>query len=97
MLGAMVVLGCVLVLGGIAAAHVAAFQTHSQMHPAIADLDAIFAHVFCGRGEFHLVEMSAAFRHRDLPVVGAMRLNCAARYQGTTSNRAVTAARKLGL
>ena len=45
MFAGMKVLGCVLVLRGIAAAHMATFHAHPKMDPAIASLDAILANV----------------------------------------------------
>ena len=43
MLGAVKMFGRVLVLRGVAAAHVAAFHTEAQVHPRIAALEALLA------------------------------------------------------
>jgi hypothetical protein len=51
------VLGCVLVLGGIAAANVTANQTQPQMDPGIADLHALFTNLLMSASDFDLVEM----------------------------------------
>jgi hypothetical protein len=57
------VLGGVLVLGRIAAAHVSAGQAKTQMDPVIADLQAIFAAVGGWFDLVNLVEMSALGGH----------------------------------
>jgi hypothetical protein len=45
----MKVLCCVLIFGRIATAHVPAFEAQTQMDPAIASFEALFANVFvCG-------------------------------------------------
>jgi hypothetical protein len=49
----------VLVLGGIAAAHVPAFQAHAQVDPGVAGLHAVFTNVLVGSGDADLVEVSA--------------------------------------
>src|SRR5690348_845187 len=49
----------VLVLGRIAAAHVAAFEAQPQMHPCVMHLHALFANVLVGTREFDLIEMFA--------------------------------------
>src|SRR5271157_1403620 len=69
MLRAMKVFGGVLVLRGIAAAHIAAFKAQSQMHPGVAELDAIFADVHLGVLDFDLIEMCAGFGH-NAPLCG---------------------------
>ena len=43
MLGAVEVLGGVLVFGGVAAADVAALHAQAEMHPGVAHLQALFA------------------------------------------------------
>src|SRR5208337_1480049 len=60
---AMKVFGGVLVLRGIAASHMAAFQAESKMHPSVADLDAVFADMQLGVRDFDLIEMCAACGH----------------------------------
>jgi hypothetical protein len=42
---------------------VATAQAQAQVYPAIAGLDAVFAHVFAGMGEFYLVKMCALRCH----------------------------------
>jgi hypothetical protein len=63
MLGFMEVLGGVLILGRIAAAHLAAYQAQSQMHPGVAYLQAFLASAFVGVFEFDLIEMFAGSSH----------------------------------
>lgn len=65
MLAAMEVLGSVLVLGRIAATHVAAFQAKPQMDPCISGFDAVFTDMLVCAFEFDLIEMSA-FSHNIL-------------------------------
>jgi hypothetical protein len=57
------------VFGGIAAAHVAAFQTHAQMHPRITRLEAVFAALRGWLNGFDVIfDMSACrIRHDDSP------------------------------
>jgi hypothetical protein len=55
----MEVFGGVLVLGRIAAADVTAAQTQPEMHPDIAELDAVFADAGLSGGDFHLVQVAA--------------------------------------
>src|SRR5438105_14358739 len=55
-----------LVLGGIAAAHVAAGKAQPQFDPGVAGLDAIFALALTGAGDFDLVEMVALAGHKTL-------------------------------
>src|SRR5271166_149428 len=60
----MKVFGGVLVLGGIAAADVAAFQAEPQMDPSVPDFDTIFADVhFCVR-DLDFAEMGAGCGHK---------------------------------
>lgn len=73
MLGVVKVLGGVLILRGIAAAHLAALQAHSQMHPGVAGLDALFADVLVCPDDFDLIEMRT-LRHR-LPLILGFYLN----------------------
>jgi hypothetical protein len=49
-LGGAKVPGGVLVLGGVAAADVAAFEASAEMHPAVAQRDALLADMDFGRG-----------------------------------------------
>jgi hypothetical protein len=51
--------GGVFILGRIAATHVAASHAQAQMNPGVASLDAVFADVRVGGGDFDLVEMFA--------------------------------------
>jgi hypothetical protein len=51
--------GGVLVLGRIAASYFPAYHAHSQMDPGVADLDALFADMLVGGGEFDLIQMLA--------------------------------------
>src|SRR5207302_10269646 len=53
----------VLVLGRIAAAHVAAGKAQPQFHPGVAGLDAIFALALVGAADLDLVEMVALAGH----------------------------------
>jgi hypothetical protein len=59
MLAVVKVFGGVLVLGRIAATHVAAEQTHPQVNPGVADFDAVFTDVLVWVGEFDLIQMLA--------------------------------------
>src|SRR5579871_2243972 len=63
MLGAMIMLGGVLVLRRIAAANVSTFQAQPQMDPGIAGLDAVFADIGIRGFEFNLFHVAAALRH----------------------------------
>jgi hypothetical protein len=65
---AMKMFGGVLVLGGIAAADIAAFQAESQMYPGVAELDALLANVDLGMSDLDLIEMCAIFGHKAPPV-----------------------------
>jgi hypothetical protein len=47
----------VLVLGGIATAHVAATQAKAKVHPCVAGLQALFASLGVGLDVFDLVEV----------------------------------------
>jgi hypothetical protein len=64
----MKVFGSVLVLGRIAAAHVAALQAHAQVHPVIAGLYAVFANVLVGGSNADLVQVSALGSHFISPL-----------------------------
>jgi len=59
MLGRVKVLGRVLILRGIAAADVPAFQAQSQMDPGVANLEALLASARVGLDVLDLVEVSA--------------------------------------
>src|SRR5215469_9881886 len=48
MLGLLKVLGCVLVLGGVTAAHVAALRAQTQVDPSVPHLNTLLAHVHIG-------------------------------------------------
>jgi hypothetical protein len=62
MFGLMKVLGSMPVLGRIAASHVPALQTKTQVYPRIARLYAVLANVLVTMGDFDLIQM-IAFRH----------------------------------
>jgi hypothetical protein len=64
MLGVMKVLGRVLVLGRIAAAHMAAFQAQAEMNPGVAHLQAFLAAFAAGGDVANLIEVSAGLCHR---------------------------------
>ena len=53
------VFGGVLVLGGIAAAHMATYHAHAQVDPGVAEFYAFSADVRVGGGDFNLIEMLA--------------------------------------
>jgi hypothetical protein len=55
--------GGVLVLGGIATAHMAAFEADAQVHPCIANAQAILATIGRGLYVLNLVEMAANSWH----------------------------------
>jgi hypothetical protein len=59
MLGAMKVLGSVLVLGRIATTHVTTLQAKAEMNPCVSGFDAVLTNVFVCALEFDVVEMSA--------------------------------------
>jgi hypothetical protein len=59
----MEVLGRMLVLGRIAAAHLAAGQAQAQMNPGVANLEALLASAFIGVFDFDLIEMFAGSSH----------------------------------
>jgi hypothetical protein len=56
-------LGRVLVLRGIAAAHASTLQAHPQVHPRIAHLDAFLANVLGRLRKFDLIQVSTLIRH----------------------------------
>jgi hypothetical protein len=51
--------GGVLVLGRIAASHVAAHHAQAEVNPGIAELYALFTDVLAGGGDFDLIHMLA--------------------------------------
>jgi len=59
MVGFMEVFGRMLVLGGIAASDVSAFQAQPQVDPGVADLNAVFADMLVCAGEFGFFNVSA--------------------------------------
>jgi hypothetical protein len=59
----MKVFGRVLVLGRIAATHLAANHAQAQMNPSVSDFYAFFASAFVGVFEFDLIEMFAGSSH----------------------------------
>ena len=62
--GALEVLGGVLVLRGVAAADVAAFEAGAEVDPGVAERDAFFADVDLGSDVFGVDEMFAEHRHK---------------------------------
>jgi hypothetical protein len=65
-LGAVKMLGGMLILGGIAAPNVAAGKAHSQMDPRISALQTFFAAVGIGFYMIDLIEVRTDFRHGQL-------------------------------
>ena len=63
----MEMLGGVLVLGGIAAADMAAGQAQAQMDPGIASFKALFAAILGSLPDLDLVEVTTPSRHVSLP------------------------------
>jgi hypothetical protein len=59
-------LGGVLVLRRVAAAHMSTAETQSQMVPGIANLHAVFTNVRGGRSDFDLIKVGTLCRHRFL-------------------------------
>src|ERR1700687_4034223 len=58
--------GGVLVLGRVAAAHMPARETQTQMHPRIASLDTFLTHMFIRFPYLDLIKMRTFLRHRFL-------------------------------
>jgi hypothetical protein len=50
-------LGCVLVLGGVATPNLSALQAHPQMNPCISRFNALFTHVLIRAGNPDLIEV----------------------------------------
>ena len=65
MLRLMKVLGSMPVLRRVAASHMPALQTKTQVDPRISRLDAVLAHTFVGIGDLDLIQMIAS-RHDSL-------------------------------
>jgi hypothetical protein len=63
MLGGMEVFGGVLILGGVAAADMAADQAHAEMHPPVAALEAFLASTGVGADILNLVEVGTLGSH----------------------------------
>ena len=59
MLCAVEMFGRMLVLRGIAAADVAAFQAETQVYPCVSEFDAIFTDMFVRADQLDMVEMIA--------------------------------------
>ena len=53
----------VLILGGIAAPHVAASHAQAQMDPGVAHLYALLANMFLCAGYLYLIQMRASVSH----------------------------------
>jgi hypothetical protein len=67
MLGLFKMLARVLVLGGIAAAHVPADKAHAQAHPFIANLYAVLAYSYIrGMHILNLILMGALLIHKPI-------------------------------
>ena len=62
----MEVLGSVLVLGTVAAADVAAVQTHAQMNPSVAGFQTLFTARGVGPDVANRIEVHALLSHRIL-------------------------------
>lgn len=62
----MKVLGRVFVLGTVAAANVAAVQTHAQMNPSVAGFQALFTALGVGPDVANRIEVHALLSHRIL-------------------------------
>src|SRR5262252_3723871 len=60
------VLSNMLVLRVVAAADVAADHAQAQMHPSVADLEAVLAAVRAWRHRANLVEMRTGLKHHNL-------------------------------
>jgi hypothetical protein len=58
--------GGVLVLGRVAAPHMSADETQTQVNPGITRLYAVFAYMLVRLFDFDLVQVRAFFRHRFL-------------------------------
>jgi precorrin-6B methylase 1 len=58
--------GGVLVLGRIAAAHVAANQAQAQVDPGVSSFHALLTHVLVCVSKLDLIQMAAFSRHRFL-------------------------------
>jgi hypothetical protein len=87
MFDGMKMLGGVFIFGGIAAAHVAAYQAQAQVYPAVAHFDAFGADVRSGGGDFHFVQVFALFWHFILQ--GTDSLTVAVRSRAAFEGRAV--------
>jgi hypothetical protein len=60
------VLGGVLVLRGIAASDVSAFEAHPQVNPGVPGFYAVLANALVGLGKFDLIQVRAFPRHCSL-------------------------------
>ena len=67
MFGGMEMFRGVLVLGGVAAAHMAAAQTQAQVNPGVTHLQALLAALGLWLHALDLIEVSAVFSHNVLP------------------------------
>jgi hypothetical protein len=61
------VFGGVFVLGGIAAADVAALHAEAEMNPGISTLDTFSANMHLGVGDLNLLEMRTLLCHSEPP------------------------------
>jgi hypothetical protein len=70
-LRAMEMLRSVLVLGGVAASDVPAFQAQTKMDPGVPHLHAFFTHMHVRRGELDVIQMRTLGSHRILRLSSA--------------------------
>jgi hypothetical protein len=68
MLGAMEVLGGVLVFGGVAASDVAALHAQTKMHPGVAHFQALFAALGVWRNFVNVAQMRASAHDLATPI-----------------------------
>jgi hypothetical protein len=66
MLRLMEVFGRVLILGRVAATHVATNQAQAQVNPSVPHLHALLTDMYVGFGDLDLFQVSAFFCHRFL-------------------------------
>src|SRR5581483_8049564 len=68
MLGAVEMLGGMLVLGRVATADMTTLETQAKVNPGVACLNAVLADVRVGFGELYLIKMIASIGHDDTPI-----------------------------
>src|SRR5215470_17114482 len=69
----MEMLGGMLVLGRITAAHMTALQTHAEVYPGVTPLNTILADMLVGASELDSIEMRALRRHDRPPLCRFMK------------------------